>query len=67
MIEDEKINQHEGSVMVGKVLKELYVDSALRNQNEIERKNSKKKVQKKPASVNTEKNISYRDFKLMQK
>lgn len=30
MIEDDKINQHEGSVMVGKVLKELYVDSALK-------------------------------------
>ena len=30
MIENGKINQHEGSVMVGKVLKELYVDSALK-------------------------------------
>jgi hypothetical protein len=30
MIEDDKIDQHEGSVMVGKVLKELYVDSALK-------------------------------------
>ena len=30
MIEDNKVDQHEGSVMVGKVLKELYVDSALK-------------------------------------
>lgn len=30
MIENGKLNQHEGSVMVGKVLKELYVDSALK-------------------------------------
>lgn len=30
MIEDGKVSQHEGSVMVGKVLKELYVDSALK-------------------------------------
>jgi hypothetical protein len=31
LIEDEKVDQHEGSVLVGKILKELYVDSALRN------------------------------------
>lgn len=30
LIEDEKVDQHEGSVLVGKLLKELYVDSALK-------------------------------------
>ena len=30
MIEDAKVDQHEGSVMVGKILKEMYVDSATR-------------------------------------
>ena len=30
MIEDEKVDQHEASVLVGKLLKELYVDSALK-------------------------------------
>jgi hypothetical protein len=41
LIEDGKIDQHEGSFMVGTLLKELYVDSALKkadklNQREIE-------------------------------
>jgi hypothetical protein len=30
LIEDEKVDQHEASVLVGKLLKELYVDSALK-------------------------------------
>jgi|LauGreSBDMM110SN_4_FD.fasta_scaffold81468_1 hypothetical protein len=30
LIEDGKVDQHEGSVMVGKILKELYVDSTLK-------------------------------------
>jgi len=30
LIEDEKVEQHEASVLVGKILKELYVDSALK-------------------------------------
>ena len=34
-IEDGKVDQHEGSVMVGKVLKELYVDSALKRCDNI--------------------------------
>jgi hypothetical protein len=34
-IEDGKVDQHEGSVIVGKMLKELYVDSALKRCNAI--------------------------------
>lgn len=30
LIEDEKVDQHEASVLVGKLLKEMYVDSALK-------------------------------------
>jgi hypothetical protein len=30
LIEDEKVDQHEASVLVGKLLKKLYVDSALK-------------------------------------
>jgi len=30
LIEDGEVEQHEGSVMVGKILKELYIDSALK-------------------------------------
>lgn len=40
MIEDNKVDQHEGSVMVGKVLKELYVDSALRRGENIDKEHA---------------------------
>lgn len=63
-IEDGEINQHEGSVMVGKVLKEIYVDSALKEGKKTDIKNKRNnKVQKKPTS--NVKNISYKDFKQM--
>lgn len=62
-IEDGDLNQHEGSYLVGKHLKELYIDSAMRNQDRIDAKDRKKKVQKKPPRQ--EKNISYKDFKVI--
>jgi hypothetical protein len=66
-IEDSEINQHEASYLVGKYLKELYVDSALKNQELIDNKNAKNaknaKKEKKPI---VEKKISYKDFKLLQ-
>ena len=46
-IEDGELNQHEGSYLVGQHLKELYVDSALRNQQKMEANERKKKVPKK--------------------
>ena len=62
-IENNEINQHEGSVMIGKVLKEIYVDSALREGQKTDLNNKKKnsKVQKKPTTAF--KNISYKDYK----
>ena len=62
-IEDGIIDQHEGSFLVGKHLKELYIDSALRNEKKQEAKDKRKKVPKKP--VEKEKNISYKDFKIL--
>ena len=35
-IEDEKVDQHEGSVMVGEILKKLYIDSALKRGKSLE-------------------------------
>jgi hypothetical protein len=37
MIEDERVDQHEASVGIGKLLKELYVDSALRRSENLEK------------------------------
>ena len=36
LVEDGKVDQNEGSVMVGKVLKELYVDSALQHAEHLD-------------------------------
>ena len=41
MIEDKKVDQHEGSVLVGKILKELYVDSALKRCDNLDKENGK--------------------------
>ena len=37
LIEDGKLDQHEGSVMVGKTLKELYLDSAVKHADNIDK------------------------------
>ena len=37
MIEDGKLNQEEGSVAIGKLLKEMYVDSALRRSENLDK------------------------------
>lgn len=37
MIEDERVDQHEASVGIGKLLKELYVDSALRRSENLDK------------------------------
>lgn len=39
MIEDGQVDQHEASVMVGKYLKEMYVDTALRRGKKLDEKN----------------------------
>ena len=49
-IEDGEIDQHEGSYLVGTYLKELYIDSALRNEKKQEAKDRRKKVPKKPST-----------------
>jgi hypothetical protein len=41
LIEEEKVDQHEGSVIVGKFLKELYVDSALRRADNLDKEHAK--------------------------
>ena len=58
MIEDNKVDQHEGSVMVGKILKELYVDSALKRGENLDRENAETKVP--PVEG---KKISWKEFK----
>ena len=52
LVEDGKVDQNEGSVMVGKVLKELYVDSALKTSDHLDQQNpvTEKPIETKPIS-----------------
>lgn len=61
LIEDEKVNQHDGSVMVGKILKELYVDSALKRIENLDKENAKEVVELVQPKV-----IRWREFKRTQ-
>jgi len=46
MIEDNKVDQHEGSVMVGKILKEMYVDSAIKRADRLDKEHGEEKPEK---------------------
>ena len=58
MIEDSKIDQHEGSVMVGKLLKQIYVDSATKRMDKLDANNNANTV---VPSVG--KSISWKEYK----
>jgi len=58
LIEDDKIDQNEGSVMTGKILKELYIDSAMKRMDNLDKENKIEEVKKiEPLQ------ISWREFK----
>jgi len=61
MIEDSKVDQHEGSVMVGKLLKKLYVDSATKHLDRMDEIRDSEKV--KPSEG---KPISWSDYKKLK-
>ena len=60
-IEDGKLNQHEGSFQVGTILKEMYVDSALKKAEKLN-ENNEPTPEPKKASVE----ISWKQFKMSQ-
>ena len=60
-IEDGDINQHEGSVAVGRLLKKLYIDSAIKVGDQLDEKNDKNKKNSKPQSK--PKTLSWREYK----
>jgi len=61
-IEDGEMDQHEGSFLVGTILKELYVDSALKKADKLNANEEPREEPKKP-----EKTISYKQFKKINK
>jgi hypothetical protein len=58
LIEDGKVDQNDGSVMVGKILKELYVDSAMKRADALDKEHEAEK--QKP---NNGKAISWSEYK----
>jgi len=60
-IEDGVLNQHEGSFQVGTILKEMYVDSALKKAEKLN-ENNEPTPEPKKASVE----ISWKQFKMSQ-
>ena len=61
-IEDGQLDQHEGSFMVGTILKDIYVDSALKKAEKLDA-NFEKAPEPKKANVN----VSWKQFKKMSK
>jgi hypothetical protein len=60
-IEDGLLDQHEGAFVVGTLLKELYVDSALKKAEKLNEQVSEIVPEEKKA----ENNISWKQFKMM--
>ena len=60
-IEDNELDQHEGSFMVGTILKQIYVDSALKKAEKLDELNEKTQEPKK-----AEVKISWNQFKKMK-
>jgi hypothetical protein len=58
-IEDGKLDQHAGAFEVGKLLKTMYIDSALTKAERLDKKTGEKKVVSKPK----EKKISWMEYK----
>jgi hypothetical protein len=61
LIEDGQVDQQEGSVMIGKYLKDLYLDSAVRKADALDQEHS---GEKEP--INEGKDISWKIFKCIQ-
>ena len=59
-IEDGKIDQHEGSYIVGTILKEIYIDSALKKAEKTDKKDKKNKKEDKPIKPVK---ISWKEYK----
>ena len=60
-IEDGELEQHDASVKIGKILKELYVDSAMQQQKKREDAEKKRKKRK----GNPVKKLSWNEYKKM--
>ena len=60
MIEDRKVGQHEASVEVGKLLKQIYIDSALKKSDKLDKQHSGSSASE---SLPAPKKISWKQYK----
>jgi len=65
-IEDGVLNQHEGSYMVGKKLKELYIDGVVERGKKDQVKDAKEDAIKSANVKKPQKKISYKQFRMLQ-
>ena len=63
MIEDEKVDQHTASVLVGKYLKEIYIDSGIRHGEHLDEKYAKDA----PPAPSDGKKMSWKEFKMKER
>jgi hypothetical protein len=61
MIEEGQVDQHEGSAMVGKILKEMYIDSAVRHGDNLDKEHETEKVKKEDG-----RRINWLQYKALQ-
>lgn len=60
MIEDNKVDQHEGSAMVGKILKELYLDSAIKRSKKLDEQYKEEPLETPPV-----RELSWKQYRKM--
>lgn len=65
MIEDGKVDQHEASVEVGKLLKQIYIDSALKKSEKLDKLHSNS-GSSSSSSLPAAKKISWNQYKAKQ-
>ena len=71
-IEDGQLDQHEGSVKVGNILKSIYVDSALKRSENLDAEQAAKEKRAATKAAKTsrpaipEKKLSWAEFKASQ-
>ena len=67
MIEDGKVDQHEASVEVGKLLKQIYIDSALKKSEKLDKKHSNAgSASSSDDSLPPAKKVSWKQYKANQ-
>ena len=64
-IEDGILNQHEGSYIVGKKLKELYIDGVVERDKKNQVKDAKEDAIKEANVKKPQKKISYKQFRML--